>query len=432
MTALTAMNAMTRVYAAPSWLDEIPSRLADLDRAHLLRRRRVVLPAGGARMLVDGAPMLAFCSNDYLGLTSHPALAEAAREATHTFGVGSGGSPLVSGHSAANDALEHELAAFVQLPRALYFYAGYATNTGIIPALVGDGDAIFSDALNHACLIDGARLSRAAIHRYPHADLAMLEAQLAASTARRKLVISDAVFSMDGDLIDIPALLALCERYDALVLLDDAHGFGVLGPQGRGSLAHAGLTGAAASRRVLYMATLGKAAGVAGAFVAGDAALIEWLLQKTRTYIFATAAPPLLASALRRSLELITAADDLRHVLRQRIAQLREGLATLPTELGWHLLPSSTAVQALLIGSNEAALAVMERLRQKGLWVPAIRPPTVPAGTARLRIALSAAHTAEDVDQLISALAAHAADCAASSRQKTAGTHGAPAAAIAR
>ena len=211
--------------------------------------------------------------------------------------------------------------------RDRYFYAGYATNTGIIPALVGDGDALFSDALNHACLIDGARLSRATIHRYPHADLAALEAQLAASPARRKLVISDAVFSMDGDLIDIPALLALCERYDALLLLDDAHGFGVLGPQGRGSLAQAGLTGPHASRRVLYMATLGKAAGVAGAFVAGDAALIEWLLQKTRTYIFATAAPPLLASALRQSLQLMEEADDRRAHLDGLIAQLRQGLA---------------------------------------------------------------------------------------------------------
>ena len=314
---------MTRSTAPqPSWLDEIPARLADIERAHLLRRRRVVEPAGGARLRVNGQSMLAFCSNDYLGLAHHPALAEAAREATHHFGVGSGGSPLVSGHSAANDALEHELATFVQLPRALYFYAGYATNTGIIPALVGDGDALFSDALNHACLIDGARLSRATIHRYPHADLTALEAQLAASPARRKLVISDAVFSMDGDLIDIPALLALCERYDALLLLDDAHGFGVLGPQGRGSLAQAGLTGPNASRRVLYMATLGKAAGAAGAFVAGDAALVEWLLQKTRTYIFATAAPPLLASALRQSLRLMEAADDRRAGVRAEGAVL--------------------------------------------------------------------------------------------------------------
>ena len=404
-----AVNSAPAPSAAPSWLDEIPDRLAAIEQAHLLRRRRVVQPAGGARLLVDGEPMLAFCSNDYLGLAGHPALAHAAREATHTFGVGSGGSPLVSGHSAANAALERELAAFVQLPRALYFYAGYATNAGIIPALVGEGDALFSDALNHACLIDGARLSRAAIHRYPHADLAALEALLAASPARRKLVISDAVFSMDGDLIDIPALLALCERHDALLLLDDAHGFGVLGREGRGSLADAGLTGAAASRRVLYMATLGKAAGVAGAFVAGDAALIEWLLQKTRTYIFATAAPALLASALRESLVLIAGADDRRAHLQARIAQLRAGLTTLAAAVGWQLLPSHTAVQALVIGSNEAALAAMESLRAQGLWVPAIRPPTVPAGTARLRIALSAAHTADDVDLLLAALQRHAA-----------------------
>lgn len=394
-----------------SWLDEIPAQLADLERAHLLRRRRVVEPAGGAHLRVDGQRMLAFCSNDYLGLASHPALAEAAREATLTFGVGSGGSPLVSGHSAANDALERELADFVQLPRALYFYAGYATNTGIIPALVGAGDALFSDALNHACLIDGARLSRATIHRYPHADLAALETLLAASPARRKLVVSDAVFSMDGDLIDIAALVALCERYDALLLLDDAHGFGVLGPQGRGSLAQAGLVGGQASRRVLYMATLGKAAGVAGAFVAGDGVLVEWLLQKTRTYIFATATPPLLAAALRRSLALIAGADDRRDNLRQRIVQLRQGFAALPSVLGWQLLPSDTAVQALVVGSNEAALALMESLRQAGLWVPAIRPPTVPVGTARLRIALSAAHTAEDVALLLAALQAHAAAC---------------------
>lgn len=414
-----------------SWLDEFPGRIAELDGMHLRRRRRVVVPEGGARMRVDGESMLAFCSNDYLGLAGHADLVEAACAGAREFGVGSGASPLVSGHSVANAALEQELADFVQMPRALYFYAGYATNIGIIPALVGQNDAVFSDALNHACLIDGARLSRATIHRYPHADLAALEAQLAASPARRKLVVSDAVFSMDGDLIDIPALLGLCERYDALLLLDDAHGFGVLGPQGRGSLAQAGLTGATASRRVLYMATLGKAAGVAGAFVAGDAALIEWLLQKTRTYIFATAAPPLLASALRKSLELIAAADDLREGLRQRIVQLREGLATLPPELGWHLLPSHTAVQALIIGSNEAALAVMESLRRQGLWVPAIRPPTVPVGTARLRIALSAAHTAADVDELLAALATHAADCVAARPQKTAGTSMAPAAAAA-
>ncbi|GKT14817.1 8-amino-7-oxononanoate synthase [Acidovorax sp. SUPP2522] len=390
---------------AASWIDEFPARIAALDAAHLRRRRRAVVPAGGAHLLVDGAPMLAFCSNDYLGLAGHPALAEAACAGAREFGVGSGGSPLVSGHSAANAALEADLARFVGLPRALYFYAGYATNAGIVPALVGEGDALFSDALNHACLIDGARLSRARIHRYPHADLAALEAALASSPARRKLVITDAVFSMDGDVADIPALLALCERHDALLLLDDAHGFGVLGPQGRGALAEAGLVGAQASRRVLYMATLGKAAGVAGAFVAGDDALIEWLLQKTRSYIFATAAPPLLARALQASLALIEAEDSRREHLARLVQRLRGGLAPLLQGTHWQLGDSRTAVQAVVIGANDEALAAMEGLRQRGLWVPAIRPPTVPEGTARLRIALSAAHTEADVDRLLQALA---------------------------
>ena len=387
-----------------SWLDDFPARIKELDRAHLRRRRAVVSPDGGARLTVNGRSMLAFCSNDYLGLATHPDLVQAACAGANAYGVGSGGSPLVSGHSAANEALEHELAAFVGLSRALYFYAGYATNIGIIPALVGAGDAIFSDALNHACLIDGARLSRAQIHRYPHADLAALDRELAQSSAPRKLIISDAVFSMDGDSADIHGLLALCERHDALLLLDDAHGFGVLGPQGRGSLAAAGLHGPKASRRVLYMATLGKAAGVAGAFVAGDDALVEWLLQKTRSYIFATAAPALLATALRASLKLIEQDEWRRTHLQQLVARLRSGLAAGVQGSGWRLSESQTAIQPLLIGRNDEAMATMEGLRERGIWVPAIRPPTVPEGTARLRIALSAAHTEADVDQLIDAL----------------------------
>jgi 8-amino-7-oxononanoate synthase len=389
-----------------SWLDEFPARIAELDHAHLRRQRRVVTPDSGARLTVNGHSMLAFCSNDYLGLATHPGLVQAACAGAQAYGVGSGGSPLVSGHSAANQALEQELAAFVGLPRALYFYAGYATNIGIIPALVGAGDAIFSDALNHACLIDGARLSRAQIHRYAHADLAALERELAQSSAPRKLVISDAVFSMDGDSADIAGLLALCERHDALLLLDDAHGFGVLGRQGRGSLAAAGLHGPQASRRVLYMATLGKAAGVAGAFVAGDDALVEWLLQKTRSYIFATAAPAMLASALRASLRLIAQDEWRRTHLKTLITRLRSGLTAGLQGSRWQLSESQTAIQPLLIGRNDEALAVMEGLRLRGIWVPAIRPPTVPEGTARLRIALSAAHTEADIDLLINALTA--------------------------
>ena len=392
----------------PSWLDEIPERLAALDAAHLTRRRRAVRPADGAALWVDGRRMLAFCSNDYLGLSQHPALREAAIAGAQRYGVGSGASPMVSGHSEANAALELELAEFTGLERALYFYAGYATNASIVPALVGPGDALFSDALNHACLIDGARLSKAAIHRFAHADLAQLDAQLQASPARRKLVISDAVFSMDGDVADIPALIALCERHDALLLLDDAHGFGVCGPQGRGSLAAVGRTGAQASRRVIYMATLGKAAGVSGAFVAGSHVLVEWLLQKTRSYTFATAAPALLAESVRAALQVIRDEPARIAQLHRNIADFRAGLPAAIAGTGWMLLPSATAVQALVIGANDEALRVMAVLADAGIWVPAIRPPTVAEGTARLRIALSAAHTPDDVAALLHALAAAA------------------------
>ena len=389
----------------PSWLDDIPQRLAALDAAHLTRRRREVRPAGGASMWVDGRKMLAFCSNDYLGLSQHAALRDAAIEGAQSYGVGSGASPMVSGHSEANAALERELAGFVGLERALYFYAGYATNASIVPALVGPGDALFSDALNHACLIDGARLSKADIHRFEHADLARLEALLLASPARRKLVISDAVFSMDGDVADIPVLIALCERHDALLLLDDAHGFGVCGPQGRGSLAAVARTGAQASRRVLYMATLGKAAGVSGAFVAGSDTLVEWLLQKTRSYTFATAAPALLAQSVRAALRVIVDEPARLARLHRNIAEFRDGLPAAIPGTNWTLLPSLTSIQALVIGSNDDALRAMNALADAGLWVPAIRPPTVPEGTARLRIALSAAHGPEDIAALLRALA---------------------------
>lgn len=391
-----------------SWLDEFSPRLNELEVQHLLRHRRVVEPLGGARMRVDGEPMLAFCSNDYLGLAGDPALVQAVQDGAKRYGVGSGASPMVSGHSSANAALEEELAAFVQLPRALYFYAGFATNVGVIPALVGLGDEIFADRLNHASLIDGSLLSRARMQRYRHADLEHLSQMLAASEAKRKLIVSDAVFSMDGDVADLPGLLALAEAHDALVLLDDAHGLGVMGPQGRGALAAAGLTGANASRRILYMSTLSKAVGVAGGFVAGDATVVEWVLQKARSYTFATAAPALLAEAIRAALRRIAEGEALREQLHARILQLRRGLDPeshlgLRT-MGWHLLPSDTAIQPLVVGENAIALSLMEALRQRGLWVPAIRPPTVPAGTARLRIALSASHTEAEVASLVGAL----------------------------
>lgn len=395
-----------------SWLDEIPTRLAALEAAHLTRRRRQVRPADGAWLWVDDRRMLAFCSNDYLGLSQHPAVRAAAIDGAQRYGVGSGASPMVSGHSEANAALELELAEFVGLERALYFYAGYATNASIVPALVGPGDALFSDALNHACLIDGARLSKADIGRFEHNDLGQLEALLEANPARRKLVLSDAVFSMDGDLADIPTLIALCERHDALLLLDDAHGFGVCGPQGRGSLAAVARTGAQASRRVLYMATLGKAAGVSGAFVAGSDTLVEWLLQKTRSYTFATAAPALLAESVRAALHVIRDEPGRLARLHRNIAHFRAGIPAAIASSGWTMPTSHTAVQAVVIGANDEALRVMNALADAGIWVPAIRPPTVAEGTARLRIALSAAHSQDDVAALLRALGAAAKTCA--------------------
>ncbi|MBP9063516.1 MAG: 8-amino-7-oxononanoate synthase [Aquabacterium sp.] len=398
--------------------------LAQLRTAHLARQRRQVMPLKppadlsaddetlrGTHYLIDGRSRLSFGSNDYLGLSQHPALIEAAQQGAARYGVGATASPLVCGHSPAHEALEAELAALVGLPRALYFYAGYAANVGIIPALVGKGDAVFSDALNHACLIDGIRLSRAELHVVPHVDLAALEQALRASTARRKLVVTDAVFSMDGNVADVPALMALCERHDAWLMIDDAHGFGVLGEYGEGTLSYHGMAGREGVApawqgrmdRLIYMATLGKAAGVAGAFVAGEPSMVEWVLQKARTYMFATATPAMIAEALRASVRVIQAEGWRRDHLRALQARLREGIAK--AGLPWHLLPSDTAIQPLIIGSNEDALAVMARLDAQGVWVPAIRPPTVPAGTARLRVSLSAAHTLDQVDQLCRALA---------------------------
>jgi 8-amino-7-oxononanoate synthase len=374
------------------------ARLAALDAASLRRTRRVVQAKDGPQLQVDGRTLLSFASNDYLGLSQHPALIAAAQEAAARYGVGATASPLVCGHEGPHEALEAQLAAFVGRPRALCFGSGYLANVGLVPALVGRGDAVFSDALNHACLIDGVRLSRAEAHVYPHVDLAALAAQLTASTAQRKLVVTDAVFSMDGNIAPLRELLALCERHDALLMVDDAHGFGVLGPGGRGSAALAGI---AESPRLVYMATLGKALGCAGAFVAGEAQLVEWVLQRARTYIFATALPAMAVAAVGAGLQVIADEPWRQPHLRQLVAQLRAGMATLP----WRLLQSDTAIQPLIVGDNARALALSDALRERGLWVPAIRPPTVPEGTARLRISLSAAHGEADIARLLDALA---------------------------
>lgn len=378
--------------------DDIDRELAALAGNGLTRRRRTLDSPCAPRAQVDGQPLLGFASNDYLGLATHPALIAALQEGAARWGAGSGASHLVSGHLRPHQDAEACLADYVGLPRALTFSTGYLANLAIVPALVGRGDAVFADRLNHASLIDAVQLSRADHVRYPHGDLDALAARLAASRARRKLILTDGVFSMDGDVAPLAGLFELAERHDAWLVVDDAHGFGVLGPAGRGSLAAAGLP---ASRRILLMGTLGKAAGLSGAFVAGDAAVIEWLLQRARSYIFTTAAPPAIACAICRSVELLAAADERRARLSARIAELATGLAGLP----WPLLPSPTAIQPLVVGDNFATLALADGLLAAGLWVPAIRPPTVPQGSARLRISLSAAHTADEVAALCSALA---------------------------
>ena len=380
--------------------DHLAAELAEIKAASLARRRRVLESPCGRIAAVDGKKVLNFASNDYLGLAGNAEIAQALADGALQWGAGSGASHLVSGHLAPHEALEQELAAFTGFPRALTFSTGYLANLAIVPTLASRGAMIFSDKLNHASLIDAMQLAKANganVQRYPHCDMAALERLLAASAAPARIIVSDAVFSMDGDLTPLPALFALAERHDAWLVIDDAHGFGVLGPQGRGSLAHFNLP---YHPRLLLMGTLGKAAGVGGAFVAGSETAIETLLQKGRTYIFTTAAPPALACALAKSLEIIEHGDARRANLFARIGQLRDGLGSLP----WRLLPSATAIQPLIVGGNDAAVALSAALWERGAWVPAIRPPTVPKGTARLRISLSAAHTAADIDHLIHAL----------------------------
>jgi len=374
----------------------LAAELKELRAGGLERRRRLLESPQGARVTVDGRDYVAFCSNDYLGLASHPRLIEAARQGAARYGVGAGASHLILGHSTAHHDLEKRLAAFAGFPRALLFSTGYLANIGAVTALVGREDAVFADRLNHASLNDAVLLSRAAFKRYPHLDLASLERLLAGSTARRRLIVTDAVFSMDGDIAPVPELVALAERYDAWLLLDDAHGFGVLGAEGRGTLAHFNVN----SPRVIYMATLGKAAGVSGAFIAGEAEVVETLVQRARAYVYTTATPPLLAHALLESLELVRREEWRRDRLRELVRQLKARLQVRR----WRLEPSDTAIQPLIIGANAEAVAVAEALARGGLLVPAIRPPTVPAGTARLRISLSAAHVPDDVERLVAAL----------------------------
>ena len=373
--------------------------LADLERRELRRTRRVLDSPQGTRVRVEGRALLNFSSNDYLGLANDARLREAALRAVDEYGVGAGASPLVSGHLRVHHEAEERFAAFAALPRALLFGSGYLANLGILAALADREAHVFSDALNHACLIDGARLSRAQVTVYPHRDLGALAEGLSTSKAPVRIVATDSVFSMDGDVAPVPQLVELCERHDAWLVLDDAHGIGVLGATGHGTLEHFGLR----SPRIVYMATLGKALGGYGAFVAGEAQVVEWLVQRARTYIYSTALPPMAAAVAIRALELVGEDPSLLANLRLRIDELHAALR----RIGFQGELTPTAIQPVILGAAGRALEASAKLAAQGFLVPAIRPPTVPEGTSRLRISLCAAHGEGDIEALAAALAGH-------------------------
>lgn len=379
-------------------MQDLAAALSARRHQQLYRSRQTLEGPQDVVVRIDGRDYLSFCSNDYLGLANHPQVVAAFKEGADRFGVGSGAAHLITGHSYAHQALEEELAEFVGRPRALLFSTGYMANMGVVAALTGRGDEVFEDRLNHASLLDAAALSAARLVRYPHSDMPALQRKLSQSRARQRLIATDSVFSMDGDCAPLARMQELALDHDAWLLVDDAHGFGVLGDQGRGWCADQLGPG---PENLVVMATLGKALGTAGAFVAGSEAVIETLIQQARMFIYTTAAPPALAWATRTALRLVRDGDDRRARLAEHIAYFRRGAA----ELGVPLMPSDTAIQPVRVGGAGDAVALSAALRHCGVLVTAIRPPTVPQGASRLRITLSANHRREQLDRLLTALA---------------------------
>ncbi|WP_430317568.1 8-amino-7-oxononanoate synthase [Pseudomonas nitroreducens] len=376
---------------------DLAARLAQRQAEDLYRRRPLLESPQGPEVVIDGQPMLAFCSNDYLGLANHPEVIAALRAGAERWGVGGGASHLVNGHCGPHHELELALAEFTGRPRALLFSTGYMANLGTVTALVGKGDSVLEDRLNHASLLDAGLLSGARFSRYLHNDAASLASRLEKAEGNT-LVVTDGVFSMDGDLADLPSLCATARQQNAWVMVDDAHGFGPLGATGGGIVEHFGLS---MEDVPVLVGTLGKAFGTAGAFVAGSEELIETLIQFARPYIYTTSQPPAVACATLKSLELLRAESWRRDHLNALIARFRTGA----TAIGLRLMDSPTPIQPILIGGSAQAMALSAELRQRGILVGAIRPPTVPAGTARLRVTLSASHTEAQVDRLLVALA---------------------------
>ena len=376
---------------------KLKAQLTEREQARLYRHRQVLESPQGVDVVVNGERYVNFSSNDYLGLASHPKVIEALADGARKWGAGSGAAHLVSGHSLPHHALEEELAEFTGRARALLFSTGYMANLGAVSALLGRGDSVFEDRLNHASLIDAGILSRARLKRYGHADASELVTQLDATDSGSKLVVTDGVFSMDGDLAPLPKLVQACQQKDAWLMVDDAHGIGVVGPHGRGSLEHFNLNTEAVP---ILVGTLGKAFGTFGAFVAGSETLIESLIQRARSYIYTTALPPAVAEATRASLRLIQTESWRREKLQHLVKRFRQGAS----ESGLPLMDSFTPIQPLLLADTERALTVSQRLREQGFLISAIRPPTVPEGTARLRITFSAEHEEAHVDRLLNAL----------------------------
>jgi len=378
-------------------MNDLLQKLQYIKTQNLFRRRRVLQSPQGVEVEVDGERLLSFCSNDYLGLAADPRVIESLQWGARQYGAGAGASHLVTGHAIPHHALEQELAEFVGTERALVFSTGYMANLGIITALMDRHSLIVEDKLNHASLIDAARLAKSGVKRFAHGDSKKV-ASLLKGDANNRLIATDAVFSMDGDIAPLAGLLTAARTGNAWLLADDAHGLGVLGQNGRGSFSAAGLE---LGDPVIYMGTLGKALGTFGAFVAGSDQLIEILIQRARTYIYTTALPPAVAEATRASLRIVREEDWRRQRLQQLRIQFQQGIASL----GMKMLPSQTAIQPLILGSEEAALKAAADLQRQGILVPAIRPPTVPAGSARLRITFSALHESHHVDRLLHALA---------------------------
>lgn len=373
--------------------DQLAQRRAD----HLYRGRQVLQSPQGVEVNIEGRALLNFCSNDYLGLANHPKLIEAFCQAANEYGVGSGAAHLITGHSEHHHKLEEELAAFTNRPRALLFSTGYMANLGVVSALAGQGDAVFEDKLNHASLLDAGLLSRARLQRFAHLNGEDLQSKLSNSKATQKLILSDGIFSMDGDMANVAGLAKAASEHNAWLMIDDAHGLGVLGKNGGGVLEECNM---GVNEVPILMGTFGKAFGSFGAFVAGEEALIETLIQKARSYIYTTALPPAVAAATRVALKLIQTETWRREHLQDLITQFRIGAE----QLGLSLMASRSAIQPLMIGDTQRAVTLSEKLKAAGVLISAIRPPTVPQDTARLRITLSASHQSEHVERLLDAL----------------------------